>query len=363
MDSQQRAYIANFGTITAVGDSAAMTAASVKAGVSGYQLSDFYNAQQKPLTLSPVPESVFRQADIEFIIYDYYSEQYDRILKMAFIAMQEVLEQRPEQQSIPLILAIPDISEKDYYLDTSLLLENLLEHKELPFTAETIHFIAGGRAAGIQGIELAMDYLYQKGAAYVLLGSSDSYIDTARLNKIDEAERLLASNRYDGFVAGEGAGFLLLTREPQKALQLDKHIIALNRPGYAEEPGHLYSNDAYRGEGLDKAFKMAFKYSHTQPVDVIYSSMNGEHFWAKEHGVACLRNKHFLSDNVVTEHPADCYGDLGAATGTVLIGVAAIHLLQNSRTTNQLVYASADTRQRAAMVMEKLCIEDVKGAQ
>ena len=359
MDSQHKAYIASIGTISSIGGNAVMTAASVKAGVSGYVVSDYYNQQQKPITLAVVPQDVFDQADFYIEPGEYYSDQYDRILKMAIYALQEAVGQQSIDSSIPLIYIMPDTMEQDYYPDVELLLENLINQKELPLTAEAVSFIASGRAGGILGIENALDYLYHKGAAYVLLGSSDSYIDTARLNKIDEKQRLLASNRMDGFVAGEGAGFLLLTRDPQKAMCVNNHIIALHRPGSAEEPGHLYSSETYLGNGLDSAFKQVFNHSNLLPVDAIYSGMNGENYWAKEYGVACLRNKQALSDNVKTEHPADCYGDLGSATGTVLTGVAALHLLQNNDARTQLVYASADTSQRAAVVMEKVCLETV----
>ena len=86
----------------------------------------------------------------------------------------------------------------------------------------------------------------------------------------------------------------------------------------------------------------------------IYSSMNGENHWAKEYGVACLRNSHAFKDPVYTEHPADCYGDLGSATATVLISLAAEHLFKNTEAQAHLVYSSSDTAKRGAIVLQKL---------
>ncbi len=356
MDSQHKVYIANIGIISAIGDTAAMNAASVKAGISGYKVSDFYNQQQQPITLASLPDELLAELFFEMDEGAYYSDQYERILTMALFAVHEALHQQPVDASIPVVLAIPEMAEQGYSIPADLLLKNLLKQKALPLKVDAASFIATGRAAGIHGLQQAFDYLYQKGASYVLLGGSDSYINTARIDYLDENERLLVSNRMDSFVAGEGAGFLLLTRDRHKAMQLNNHVVALYRPGLGEEQGHMYSDEPYCGDGLADAFRQALSRYTGEPVKVIYSSMNGEHIWAKEYGVACLRNRHALDNNVQTEHPADCYGDLGAATGSVLIGVAAIHLLQNRAVNTQLVYASADRSQRAAVVMEKISL-------
>jgi len=86
-------------------------------------------------------------------------------------------------------------------------------------------------------------------------------------------------------------GFLLLTRHPERALTQSNHIIALCPPGSSQEPGHLLSDETYRGDGLDAAFKQALSEHAGEGIHTIYASMNGENYWAKEFGVAYLRNK------------------------------------------------------------------------
>ncbi len=86
-----------------------------------------------------------------------------------------------------------------------------------------------------------------------------------------------------------------------------------------------------------------------------YSSMNGEHYWAKECAVAMLRNEHHLQEQITVAHPADCYGDLGAATGSVLMGLAAHALLTTDPgPTAHLVYSASDGAPRAAVRVEKV---------
>ncbi|MCP4490323.1 MAG: hypothetical protein GY820_23830 [Gammaproteobacteria bacterium] len=53
--------------------------------------------------------------------------------------------------------------------------------------------------------------------------------------------------------------FILLTASIEKALVVDQHVVVVHQPGLAEEAGHLHSEDAYKGEGLDKAFAEALR--------------------------------------------------------------------------------------------------------
>ena len=84
--------------------------------------------------------------------------------------------------------------------------------------------------------------------------------------------------------------------------------------------------------------------------------MNGENHWAKEYGVASLRNKNMFKEAIQIQHPADCYGDLGSATGSVLIALAAENLLKSNDAKSHLVYSSSDTAKRGAVVIEKISI-------
>jgi len=118
------------------------------------------------------------------------------------------------------------------------------------------------------------------------------------------------------------------------------------------EPGHLYSEEPYRGEGLAVAVQQLLQSGAARgAIREVYSSMNGEHHWAKEWGVAFLRSSGgFLSDHAM-HHPADCYGDTGAACGVLLAGLAALGIAQAYRQSPALVYGSSDRGQRAALVV------------
>lgn len=354
MGGTAKVYIAGIGMITSIGANTEMTAAAVKAGISGYTVSDFYNLQHQPITMATVPDEVFSSIEFGIDEGDHYGEQYDRIIKMAILALREAISHQAIKQPVPLVLAMPEAAQGDNYVPTDLLMTNLLKQKDVPLRSDQVRYMPAGRAAGIQGLDWAMHDLYQKGANFVLVGGSDSHCSAARIYELDEADRLLAPNRMDGFAPGEGAGFLLLTRHPQQAISRDGHIVALSQLGNGQEPGHFYSDQPYRGEGLDQAFKQALSEHTGDGIHTVYASMNGESYWAKEYGVAAMRNGALLQDAVKTEHPADCYGDLGVATGPVLLGLAAENLWKQPGLATHLVYSSSDGPWRAAVRVEKL---------
>lgn len=350
MNDKPKLYLAGLGMITPIGANTEMTAAAVRAGVSAYEASDNFSHLAEPLTMTRIPQEVFTQMDIGIDEGSYANH----IIKMAVLALRETLSAHAFTKSIPLILAIPEELPDVTYIEPGLLIKHLVSQKELPLHAGLVRCFPSGRAGAIQGLELARHYLYHQRADYVLLGGSDSHWIYPRLGELDLAGRLLAPGNMDGFAAGEGAGFLLLTRHSQQAMIRDNHIVALCPPGLGEEPGHLYSKQPYRGDGLDQAFKQALADFPENIIRAIYTSMNGENHWAKEHGVAYIRNKEYFHDPVKVEHPADCFGDLGAAMAPVLIGLAAEDLFKNPKAQAHLVYSSSDGPARGAVVVEKL---------
>lgn len=354
-DTLNKAYIANIGMITPVGFNTLSTCAAIKAGISAYSLSNsYYSQSQKPITLCPVPEGALSSINIDIDEGDSYSTQLDHIIRMSIIAIDEALSDIELFKPIPFIFALQEPHEKTTALNTETLISNLIEQCHYPLDKTKVHFLSTGRSAGIQGINRALQYLYEENEDYVLIGGSDSYLNSPNLNVLDKADRLNLKNSNDGFVPGEGAGFLLLTSRPELARNKNNHIVSISSPGVAHESGYLHNpeNAPYLGEGLDQAFKQALTMTNGKKIDNIYSSMNGERYWAKEYGVASIRNKVFFNEEKHHIHPAQNYGDLGAATGAVLMGIAANDSLNKPTPSSQLIYSSSDNSWRSAIIME-----------
>ena len=84
------------------------------------------------------------------------------------------------------------------------------------------------------------------------------------------------------------------------------------------------------GEGLTRAFRDAFAAAPLAPaqVRVTYSDMNGEPWRAEEWSYAYVRTGKHHASPLDHRHPAAYWGDVGAASGPLLAGLAALDLEQ-----------------------------------
>ena len=338
--------------ITAVGANATMTAAAVRAGVSGYRASRFFTqGTRQPITMAQIPSEILQSP-----AFDFDEGSYDNLLIiMALLAMREALGTRAIKRPLPLLLTVPEATEPAG--DPKRLIAVLCQQKDLPLTANGVRYLASGRAGGIEGLALAQHVLTQQKAEFVLIGGSDSHAKLARLRPLETDGRLLTPANRDGFAPGEGAGFVLLTRDPAHAQVRDGYTVALRQPASGEEAGHLRSSEPYRAEGLDHVFKQVLQGYAGDRIETVYASLNGEHYFAKEYGVAFVRNSRYFHDKVELQHPADCLGDLGAATGAVLVGLAAEDLWKRPGARAALVYCASDGPMRAGVLVEKQLVK------
>jgi len=357
MKMQKKLYIAGIGMVSSVGGDSSMTTAAVNAGISGYGISEFNGKNHEKVTMARVPDSFFSEIDVEIKKSRRFNKRHDRVTKMAIIAIREACGLNTTEKPISLLLGMPDGQVDDDGLSP---LINNLEHNCSPWISiNQSRSIFSGRAAGMDAIDFAFRYLDARSNNFILVGGSDSYLDYSRIDPLAHKDRLLSESNMDGFAPGEASSFLLLTPYPNLAIQRNDHIVALNPPGIADEVGHLHSDDPYRGEGLDQAFKQALKNQPHPNIHSIYSSMNGESHWAKEYGVAFIRNKQHFLETIKTKHPADILGDLGSATSSMLIALAADDLYSNNTASSHLVYSSSDTAKRGAIVLEKLAVTEI----
>lgn len=351
--SDKNLYIAGMGMITALGPSVATTVAAVKAGKNAYSISEYSTNDGDPIILARVPDRVFEHIDCQIEEEgDVYNYRHERMIRMAIVALRESISGHNVQEAVPFILALPEDHRND---DERTPFLSALAHNLKPWVQPTLsRRICTGRSAGIEAVDFAFNYLMNQPQDYILLMGVDSYLDESVIKNYEG--RVLAHGAADAFAPGEGACALLLTRHVELAENRNGFAIAIHQPGLAEEEGHMYSDKTYKGEGLDKAFKHALKNQPEQSIQTIYSSMNGENHWAKEYGVTYLRNKKKFVDKVKMEHPADCYGELGAATATALVTIAAEHLHSTKNIKKNLVYCSSDKAMRGAVVVEKIAL-------
>jgi 3-oxoacyl-[acyl-carrier-protein] synthase-1 len=125
----------------------------------------------------------------------------------------------------------------------------------------------------------------------------------------------------------------------------------LSAPGLGQEQGHRYSKEPYLGNGLADAVRAAVQGVPGRAIRTVFCSFNGESFGAKEWGVAAIRNAEALHGDFRLEHPADCFGDLGAAMAPVLVGLAALGLRKGYTPGPSLVWCASEGALRAASLV------------
>jgi 3-oxoacyl-[acyl-carrier-protein] synthase I len=339
--------VAAAGMITAVGLSAPETAASVRSATARFEETSMLDKRFEPFVLAQVPEDGLPDL-AEGLEKEGLTAREARMLRLAAVALAECLKALPAGEPPPVLsLALPE-NETTRPLDHGKFLEWLGRQAGGRFDPRRSDASHRGRAGGLAAVGQASEAIRLGRAKFVLAGGVDTYRDLYVLGTLDMEQRVKSAANLDGFIPGEGAGFLLLADRAAVA----EPWARVTPVARTEEPGHLYSEQPYKGDGLGLAFQQLLQSgSVTGPVQEVYSSMNGENHWAKEWGVAHIRNNGSFAPAHGMHHPADCYGDTGAACGPLLVGLAALGVKEGYRKSPALVYASSDHGQRAALAV------------
>lgn len=342
-------YIIGLGVVTAIGTNAPMSAASARANISGVKESYLIDQQGEPILLSKA----------EFIAEEIRG--LNRFLALAAPAAKEAL--------LPL-MTNPLITQKHFLLPIFLglpsprpgldsdIAKTLLHQLEVDihfYFAEQRVVLAVGHAAGLMGIEQAVQWIRPHEPDLALIGGIDSYYDPDTLEWLDNLKRLHSTTNLDGFIPGEGAGFCLLASAAAVKHYRLKPLARLVSTAVATEPYPYFSQGVCIGAGLTEVFHQVLAKDEKNQADWTISDLNGESFRASEWMYAYLRTAKQHRSPLKIWHPADCWGDVGAASGPLLINVAVHALNKNyGRGTRPLIWCASDEGQRAAILLESI---------
>lgn len=346
-----KVYIAGIGALTAAGYNAQMVFDAVKAGLNLFQDSGYVNRHFMPVKMGLVPHDALPAITDAIQFYGDYSRWHQQLLQLAHAPVLEALQNYTEDAPLPIILSCPEYYPQWPHQLPADFIENLSKQCGVEFCLHRRRSLHIGRAGVIEAIDIAQRMFDDTDTSYVLVGGIDSYQRPELLHGLLTEERINSEQVMDGFTPAEGACFLLLSNDPDSALGNNRYRIRLGKPGIGQEAGHLYSDDPYLGDGLAQAVSTALASYQGLAIDRIYSSMNGENYWSRELGVAISRHNQHLSDEYRVEHPADCYGDLGAASTAMLIAISSLALATHSSSAIHLILGSSDQSYRGALTV------------
>jgi 3-oxoacyl-[acyl-carrier-protein] synthase I len=337
--------ICGIGIVSAAGGTALQTATTVRAGINMYAPRNA-KGEGEPVVMALLPDEWLPPLHAQLAVPS-TPDREARLLRLAAPALGECLSNLPGLRPPPLFLALPEPPPGLSPLAGDRFLDLLAVQAPGGFDRARSHAFAGGRAAGFAALHTSLHEI-AAGSDYAIVGGIDTYLDPEVLTTLELEGRLIAEGATDAFAPGEAAGFLLLGSAAAVERDGLSSIGFVHQPAAGVEPGHRYSDEPYRGEGLAAAVAAAIASGPGVPVRTVLCSLNGESLGAKEWGVAALRSRPGFADDVRMFHPADCFGDAGAATAPMLIGLAAIGMQRGYLEPPSLVWCSSEAELRGA---------------
>lgn len=347
----QPVMLMGVGIVSPVGLTAVETAVSVRSGVMRFMQSALRDRAYDPYTTAEVPDDGLPDLS-EALQHDTaLTAREARLLRLAGLALAECGAAMRSQIAPPLLLSLPE-HETRIPIDGAAFLGRLRRQVGRLFDPDISNATFRGRAGGLAAIGAAAEHIRAGHCDFALAGGVDTLCDPYVLSALDAEARVKSEDAIDSFIPGEGAGFLLLASPTAAAATAVAPLAQLSAVTEGFEAGHLYSEEPYRGDGLATAFGRLVQLGDVPgPIAEVYSSMNGESHWAKEWGVGYLRSRAAFLPTHGMHHPADSFGDTGAACGPILVGLAALGIRGSYRRSPALVYGSSDRGQRAAAVV------------
>lgn len=335
---------------TAIGLSAAETSANVRAHTARASGVTFVNRHHSIYTMASLPDEALPLLPENLPARARRTARERRMLRL-FALVRDGLLKFPSGKQPPLHLSLPEHATQ-IPLSGDAFLDDLAQVCPSTFNRSTSQANWRGRAGGLLAIGAAVNAVAQGQVELALAGGVDSFLDTWVLSSLDKQRRIKTENAPDSFIPGEGIGLVYVSRlNPTAAPPALAPLARVSSVCEGLELGHWQSKEPYLGEGLSGALeKLLAATAPCEPFTEVYSTMNGESYWGKEWGVARLRAQAAFAPQAVLHHPAEFYGDLGAASGPILTGLASLGL-QKKTGGPILVYASSDFGARAVLAL------------
>lgn len=323
--------------------------ASIRAGLSRIGSSRVMSRGFQPIQMGLVPEDSLEAELPPEVDSLPLPSRARRMLRLGAPALRSVLE-RAGEPPLRLYLGLPHLSleEAPWMKGFSVY---LAKTAGIALDLPSCRVVPAGRAAALVALELALGALEQDPSRPVVVGGIDTYLDLKLLAALDAEGRILGPEVSDGFIPGEGASFLVLAH-PSVAGE-EGLPVTVEAAASAQDPGHRSGSAPARGEGLADAIEVLRGHLPKPGLRVgsIFAGLNGESYDAKQWGVARVRHADFFAPDALMSHPADCFGDAGAAMGTLLLAIGARAITRGERRGPALIWAASDGETRASALL------------
>lgn len=340
--------VTGVGAVTAVGAHVEQTCASIRAGVNRFQTHPYYFPQlpDPPLSdpelamISPV--APFQPKGLP-----------DRLIDLALSPMKDLIAaaklRREDFKSTAFLVSLPasDRTQSVSGYEKAFAGEYF---KRLAIVQGPVQkFFQEGHTGVFSALEEGSQLLRSGSIRLCIVAGVDSYLDDESLRRLDAAYRLKSERNVDGFIPGE-SGVLLLLETLEQAKRRKAPVLAkIAGLGRSIEKEDIGSEKRSSGHGLVEAIDHLDEAEKGLSYPWVVCDLNGESYRSQEWGnVLCRSAKRFETLKRLW-HPADCVGDVGAASGGLFIALASRAFARGYAPAEEaLLWCSSDKGQRAA---------------
>jgi 3-oxoacyl-[acyl-carrier-protein] synthase I len=275
----------------------------------------------------------------------------ERLRHLAVAAIRECLRNvTAPPGSIPLLFCVAERSRPGRVegVETQLL-KQIVSELGMSFHSRSV-VIPQGRVAAAVALGLAERLIREEGVQLCLIVGVDSLLVGPTLATYEERERLLTSRNSNGFIPGEAGAAILVG--PERG-QGGPELVCVGI-GVGREKATIEADAPLRAEGLSQALLMALENSGLTFDDVHFrlTDMNGEQYRFREAALALSRTVRKVKPAFELWHPADCVGEIGAAIGPCILGVALSAMRKGyAPGPGVLCHFSSDGEERVALVL------------
>jgi len=284
----------------------------------------------------------------------------DRYVQLARTALRQALQpltgRQLAGQIVPAIVGLPEERPGRSRDLEAVLADDLIATAHELGISLRVQTLPSGHSAGLMALEAAVARIRSGEIPICLVGGVDSYIQGETLEWLDENRQLMSAANRSGFPPGEAAGFCLLASSSfASAASLDPlaHVATVSR---SFEKHQIKTDTICIGEGLSAAIRGACGPLDRArgPVEQTWCDLNGERYRSTEYTYAVLRHWQLFKTAQVA-HPADCWGDVGAASGPLFAALAIAGWTRGyAKGRRALLWAGSESGYRAAAVLEQV---------
>jgi 3-oxoacyl-[acyl-carrier-protein] synthase-1 len=213
--------------------------------------------------------------------------------------------------------------------------------------------IIGENVAGAEAIAKAWRQMALNKEQFCLVGGVDSYLHPETLEWLDYHDRLHSRTNRWAIIPGEGAAFCLLASgEAVEKYKLES-LGAVVGVGEAKDEPAYREEDIRTGKGLSTAVGEALEtLTEEEKIEQTICDLTGEIWRADDFGFTITRFSERFNDPSRVIAPVSGWGDTGAASAPLSVGLAAHTGLCGYATgPNTLICLSSATGERGAMLL------------